>query len=239
MPSIRLTKDWQRWAGPLSDIADVTGTAQALLAKPDGKEPSTAIAAELPGRDVEAGTWEEFRSFVDSRDVEAIQSLRVSIGSFDATNVRMRFRRDYMALTLEVAGDDRTQVAGVYNELSALLNRGKQLGSNFAGPAQLVCIVALPAATLVVLIATGVLHYIPENAPPSERASLWFVIGLVFLLVAEGWIGNLASRRLFPTLEFLREGQAAAIDRFRAWIVAGVVALVLGVAASYVYGLTQ
>jgi hypothetical protein len=103
--------EWVRWAGPLSDVSDVTAAAQALLSRWAGADQPIRIVAAVPGQAISVDTWEEFAALIDSRDLRLLQSLKIDVGDLLGPRVSIHFGTTPAALLFEVSGTDRAQVA--------------------------------------------------------------------------------------------------------------------------------
>ena len=239
MPTIRRSKEWMRWAGPLSDISDATATSHALLSRWVGSDQPTRIVAALPGQLIAVADWDEFAAFIDSRDLKRLQSLKIEVGDLLGPRITMNFTAVSSALLLEVSGGDRAQVAGVFNEIIPILDRGEQLGLLGSSVAFTASVVALPVLTVAVVVATGRLQFYAATVPESGRPESAATVLFAFLLVLEAFVGIWVGRRLLPTLEVLPPGRNPAIVRFRGPVIAGIATVALSLVASVLYGLAH
>jgi hypothetical protein len=181
----------------------------------------------------------DFSALVDSRDLALIESLKIEIGALTGPRVSIHAeRKSAPALALEVSGDDKVQVNGLYDEVRSKLDRGKQLLGNSA--VGLVIAFAGTGAGLAGLFISRRIGWLVDNpanptasvgAPDSSLApaGLLLIAGLVTIVLVIGL-------QALPSLEILPEGRGSALERWRTRIGGAIVAIVLGVLASAIWG---
>jgi hypothetical protein len=137
-----------------------------------------------------------------------------------------------------VSGTERVQVNGLYDEVRSKLNRGRQvLDARAVALLQAFAALGVAIAGVTISVSLGWLIDRPANATASvgtpdsilTPAGLGLISGLVVVALAIG-------REALPTLEILPEGRGSAFERWRTRISGAIAAMVLGVAASAVWG---
>jgi hypothetical protein len=235
MATIHRAQQWSRWAGHLSDIERAARTTAALLQDWTGRASPIRVIATLTGRVVEAESWETFEGLVDIRDLQLLKGLKIDIGEILGPRASIHFENKSPALSIEVVGDDRSRVEGVFVEITHALSRGSQLPQGLVTFAAAISIVAVIVLSLRVVRHLGVLTVTEVGSDtvlgtdPASLLSMGALAGIVvlsFIFVA----------LLFPTLEILQEGRAPALVRLRIWILAAVGAVAASLVASYIYG---
>jgi hypothetical protein len=239
MQITKRTENWSRWAGGIADVDDAARTAAAYLKEWTGHEPPVRVVAALPRRVEEADNLSDFNALVDSRDLALIESLKIEIGALTGPRVSIHAElRSAPAMALEVSGDDKVQVNGLYDEVRSKLDRGKQiLDRTIAAFVTAIAATAAGFAGLFISRRIGWLVDTPVNptasvgAPDSilAPAGLLLVAGLIVIALAIGL-------QALPSLEILPEGRGSALERWRTRIGGAIAAVVLGVVASGVWG---
>lgn len=239
MQITKRTETWSRWAGGITDLDDAGRTAAAYLKKWTGEEPPVRVVAALPRRVEEADNLADFNALVDNRDLALIESLKIEVGSLTGPRVSIHAEaKSSPALALEVSGDDRVQVNGLYDEVRLMLDRGRQfLDSTTAALA--VAIAATGAAFAGVFISRrlGWLVDTPTNpnASVGEPDSILNPMGLALIVGLVGVVMSIGLQAL-PKLEILPAGRTSAFVRWRGRIGGVIAAIVLGVITSAIWG---
>src|SRR5664280_935480 len=236
MPTIHLSRAWSRWAGALSEVVKATRTAAAGLQEWTEQASPIRIITTLPGRVVEAESWETFAGLVDNRDLQDLHGLKIDVGELLGPRASIHFEKKSPALSIEVVGDDRVRVEGIFTEAARALGRGRQPPEALVTFMGVASSLAVLLCALYVLGSLGILTVTVGNTPQTQNGSdlgqsLLF-IALVFVAVVSTLF---AMARLFPTLEVLPEGHAPALVRFRNWVFAALFAIVTSLVASYLY----
>lgn len=239
MQITKRTENWSRWAGGLSDLDDAGRIAAAYLKQWTGDEPPVRVVAALPRRVEEADNLSDFNALVDGRDLALIESLKIEIGGLTGPRVSIHAeRRSTPALALEVSGNDKVQVNGLYDEVRLKLDRGKQVLSS--GAASLLIVFAGVGAAFAGLFMSRRAGWLVDT--PSDPAAsigspgstlnplgLALIAGLVVIALSIGL-------QALPSLEILPEGRGSALGRWRTRIGGAIAAVILGVVASGLWG---
>jgi hypothetical protein len=72
MATIKMTRQWDRWAGTIPDLERATRLAAEVL-NPRTGEPRCHIEIALPGRVIEADTPDALVTEIDTRDLTLIR----------------------------------------------------------------------------------------------------------------------------------------------------------------------
>ena len=185
------------------------------------------IVVTLPGRTVEAASWEEFEGSIDTRDLQDILGLKIDIGEVLGPRGSMHFENKSPALSIEAVGDDRVRVDGMFQALVRALSDGSQLTQGIVGFLGAMILLVVVLAQVVLFAFLGVITYgtsSPASGGSDQLSSAFFVL----LLVASVFVTLSATARLFPALEILPAGRTVAFVRFRVRIV-GAIALIAAV----------
>ena len=132
-------------------------------------------------------------------------------------------RRDVPAVSFEVEGDDRERVGGIADELTRILNRGR---SRVPG---LLWLYSVPAGLPLVIVLALAARVLAESRE-AARPFIFAVLATWVVVIAAAWW-------LAPPLELIVPGQRTRLERFRAFIVTGVVAIAFGLVSTALYGL--
>lgn len=136
---------------------------------------------------------------------------------------------------LEVTGPDRAAVEGLYQRLGELLTRRQAFRR--VAPRTVAAIVAAPLA--IVLLVLGIL--IPrwiDSSLDNHRVDWQEGVGMLAGVAVTGAVVA-AAVWLYPAMQLLEDGDRSRAERFRGLLVATIVSLTLGVAASVIYGAVE
>ena len=183
--------------GPLADVADATATSIALLARWVGSEPTVRIEGALPGRVIEAESWDELADFVDARDIRLLRSLRIDVGERLGPRIGIRFeRRSFTALTLDVAGDDRARSRRIRRIDSDTRSRkADRTPDRNCGANSLHSRVASPYVCRIGSEQPD--QDLRGRGAAAGSGIAILIVALLGILIVEGLIGGLIGRRLF------------------------------------------
>jgi hypothetical protein len=235
MATIKMTRQWDRWAGTIADLERATRLAAEVL-NPRTGEPRCHIEIALPGRVIEADTPDALVTEIDTRDLTLIRNIRIQIGSRRSPRASIHIERQSPAVTVEVVGEDRTRVEGLTSQMADLFSKGWQR----PGPNALVGIGMAAAAGLFfvgvwTLNTLGLQHRTESGERQLASAGI-----LIVLLIVLGAIGVfVVGNWLFPGLELLEAGSNTRARRFRLAIVTFLGGILSSLAATVVYELIR
>jgi hypothetical protein len=226
MAITKMTRQWNRWAGTISDIERATSLAIEVLGQTTRGEVPCHIQIALPGRVTDADTPDALQTEIDSRDLTLIRSIRIEVGSKRGMRATIHVERQSPALTVEVSAENRTRVEGLISQLDELLRRGRRRpgeeGVKVLAVLALFGVTAAGARTLTAL----------QGSRAGEGAA--GVIGiLAILLLALG--GCFGTVWLLPGLELLEPGARTLARRFRGATIAFVLGVLGSLAATWIY----
>jgi hypothetical protein len=235
MATIKMTRQWDRWAGTIPDLERATRLAAEVL-NPRTGEPRCHIEIALPGRVIEADTPDALVSEIDTRDLSLIRNIRIQIGSRRSPRASIHIERQSPAVTVEVVGEDRTRVEGLASQLAELFTKGRQR----PGPNALVGI-GLAVAAALVFVGVWIVNTLGLQDDPGVVERRVTPVGfLMLLLTALGTFAVfLVGNWLFPGLELLEVGSNTRARRFRLAIVALLGGILSSLAATVVYELIR
>jgi hypothetical protein len=227
MATTRMTRQWNRWAGTISDIERATRLAIEVLGQRTRTEVPCHIQIAVPGRVTDATTPDALETEIDSRDLTLIRSIRIEVGAKRGMRATIHVERQSPALTVEVSGEDRTRVEGLISQLDDLLGRGRQpLGEE--------SVRALAGLALIAVIIGGAGVVRALQGPRASLSTLTAIIAVPTILVlAIGAVFGVAW--LFPGLELLEPGARTRTRRFRVAIIAFAISVLASLAAAWIY----
>jgi hypothetical protein len=246
---VRANKRWSRWAAPRSDVVRTTELAADVLTSVSGY-PST-VNLTLADAD---GFTEETEGLtalerLHPHDLARLRTVRITVRPDRAAwrkavaerpstedtppipSEEVVIRLTNYGTTLDVEGDDRTQVQGLLQRLTRELGRG---GTAISFDRDLLFLAGPFLAAVLVLAFLAAVHtlklaHVNDRWEPAEIVGI--ALGIVLGLGAAG-----AVWWLVPPLELLGEGSASRLRRFRGRLAGAFAAVVLALLASYVYG---
>jgi uncharacterized membrane protein YeaQ/YmgE (transglycosylase-associated protein family) len=191
-----------------------------------------------PSRDAYWEAKEEHRKLVrasaeeNARRGEQIRPEE-EFPSLSDASVALRFAWAGYGVRIEVTGDDRSRVVGLFDRLQQLLCERQAL--RHIDPGLTGFLVAFILANVGLLVgswlprAIGIAQHdgkwqVPEIAGPIIGAVVGIAVGLALYL-------------LYPTLEVLDDSDKSRAERFGTWVLGGIAAIVLGLIASGIYDL--
>jgi hypothetical protein len=235
MATIKMTRQWDRWAGTIPDLERATRLAAEVL-NPRTGEPRCHIEIALPGRVIEADTADALVTEIDTRDLTLIRNIRIQIGSRRSPRASIHIERQPPAVTVEVVGEDQTRVEGLASQLADLFSKGRQL----PGPNTLVGI-GMATAVGVVFVGVWIVNTLGLRHQTGNGEAQLAPGGVVMVLViALGTIGVfVVGNWLFPGLELLEAGANTRARRFRFAIVTFLGGILSSLAATVVYELVR
>jgi hypothetical protein len=149
----------------------------------------------------------------------------------ESASAAMRFSWGGRALLLEVTGEDRDRVVGLFDRLEHTLCRRqafRKVDPSF---------VAIFAAALLLLPSLLLATFLVQGFGFASANGQWEwqeIAALVLGLAVPAGIA-FATAKLYPRLEILADGERTRAERFGAFLLGAVVALILGVVASVAY----
>jgi hypothetical protein len=226
MAITKMTRQWNRWAGTVSDIERATRLAIEVLGQRTRTDVPCHIQIAVPGRVTDADTPDALQTEIDSRDLTLIRSIRIEVGAKRGMRATIHVERQSPALTVEVSGENWTRVEGLISQLDDLLRRGRQR------PGQ-ETVKSLAVLALFAVVFAGA-KIVTALKGPNVGDSVVGVIGVpVILLLAFG--GFFGTTWLLPGLELLAPGARTRARRFRGATIAFVFTVLGSLAATWIY----
>jgi hypothetical protein len=229
MPTTKMIRQWDRWAGTITDLEHATQLAIDTVGQRSRTEPPCQIEIAFPQRVTNAESPDALETEIDTRDLALIQSIRILVGAKRGLRATIHLERNSPALTVEVVGEDRTRVEGLTSQLEELLRRGKQRPASNNSVGGLGLFLCLSIAIFGV-IAWSALE--PRDAEgiqtPAEAVAL-------FLTLAGALSSFFVVLWLLPALQLLKPGEQSRWRRFRVAVIAFVGSLITSVIASVLY----
>lgn len=183
-------------------------------------------------------------------ELPSVRSVRITIrADRDAWNVKAKeapsaaqvppIPREEVSISvsqfgtsLEVEGDDRTEVQGLTQRLVHVLRRGATKSPGFDRDVFFLVFVALTVALAAAFLAASHslrLATVNNRWEPAEILAIVLGVGL-------GIAGSVLGWWLFPPVELFDEGQAGRFRRLRVRVAATGGTVLLALLAAYVYG---
>jgi hypothetical protein len=226
MAITKMTRQWNRWAGTISDIEQATRLAIEVLGQRTRTEVPCHIQIAVPGRVTDANTPDALQTEIDRRDLTLIRSIRIEVGAKRGMRATIHFERHSPVLTVEVSGEDRTRVEGLMSQLDDLLSKGRQpLGEQ--------SIQGIAVIALFGMVIAGARTMVALQGPRAG-AGVGGALGILVILVL-GFSVLFGIAWLFPALELLEPGVPTRAKRFRVASIAFALSVLSSLAAALIY----
>lgn len=191
-------RNWRRWVGTLEDVANAADLAHSSV-KQIAPHPRLQIVVHYRDRTMRSSEIEVLRAAEPTR----IRHISINLGDVLEPGINIEFDHEPPALTLEVFGNDRTWVDGVYDRFIDHL-RPKvpfQLWTRFMTPLAATFVFALGAFLFPLILEK---FGVPNLGKGLTQAEVWGTVisaPIVALLVGFSlWWG-------LPDFELLRPGE--------------------------------